>query len=556
VLLSFNAMPSNPPDSETSTTGTITEFARLAPASIIRTETVLSKMPIHNLAKKGTINIQILRKNTDGQVELSWRVSPSRDYGEPRQLAYKIDTLIVNRHIDEKGRPLPPMIALGSIRQICRDLGINEGKGSNDVKRSILQNSSAFISAKLTYKGNDGIIRRLAANFTRYSVIFTGEKLPDGRTADGVYLILNDPYREVLNNAPVRPLNYDYLRKLPPTQQRFYEIVSYRIFAGLKYCQDEAKMAYSEYCTYSAQERYFDRARVQKQMYKVHRPHMASGYLKSVRYQETTDTEGKPDWFMYYVPGPKARAEYHAFSNAGRLPETLIEAGNGPKGDFPRRMGTARRRSSGPRQQNLRFNALAEPKNAIANPVLSEMTKRGISLSRAHSLIISASPEVLLDQLEWGDHLIARSRGSIINPPGFLINLIIEKVMPPEDFETSRRRKARELAQAARDRADQLLYAREEAYHNYRSAEIDRHIRTHVRPEDMERLIAGKIREHGKENWRRALPPETLHEIAEREVRLAIAKQIRLLTFEEFSCTYRQGGEEEAVASSFPATLV
>jgi hypothetical protein len=215
-------MATEPNKEKPTTAASLMELAQLAPASIIRTETVLSKMPIHNLSKKGSINIHIVRKGAAGQVDLSWRVSPSRDYGEPRQLAYKIDTLIINRKIEEAGRPLPPVIALGSIRQVCRDLGINEGKGSNDVKRAILQNSSAFISAKLTYTGNDGTVRRLDANFARYSVIFTGEKLPDGRTADGVYLLLNDPYREVLNNAPVRPLNYDYLRQLSPTQQRFY----------------------------------------------------------------------------------------------------------------------------------------------------------------------------------------------------------------------------------------------------------------------------------------------------------------------------------------------
>src|SRR5262249_40373109 len=115
----YPIMASDSQQDGSATTGT----SELAPASIIRTETVLSKLPIHNLAKKGTIKIQIIRKGANGQVELSWRVSPSRDYGEPRQLAYKIDTLIVNRRIDEEGRPLPPMIALGSIRQICRDLG-------------------------------------------------------------------------------------------------------------------------------------------------------------------------------------------------------------------------------------------------------------------------------------------------------------------------------------------------------------------------------------------------------------------------------------------------
>ena len=49
-------------------------------------------------------------------------------------------------------------------------------------------------------------------------------------------------------------------------------------------------------------------------MYKVHKPHLTSGYLESVRYEATTDAEGHPDWVMSYVPGPKAHAEYAAFN--------------------------------------------------------------------------------------------------------------------------------------------------------------------------------------------------------------------------------------------------
>ena len=61
--------------------------AEAAALDIIRTETVLSRLPVHNLAKKGSISIQILKKTSTGEVELLWRISPSRDYGEPRQLA-------------------------------------------------------------------------------------------------------------------------------------------------------------------------------------------------------------------------------------------------------------------------------------------------------------------------------------------------------------------------------------------------------------------------------------------------------------------------------------
>jgi len=533
-------MANDPPEEAKTATGTILELARLAPASIIRTETVLSKMPIHNLAKKGNINIHITRKGTDGKVELSWRVSPSRDYGEPRQLAYKVDTLIVNRRIDEEGKPLPPMIPLGSIRQICRDLGINEGKGSNDVKRALLQNSSAFISAKLTYKGNDGAIRRLDANFARYSVIFTGEKLPDGRTSDGVYLILNDPYREVLNNAPIRPLNYDYLRKLPPTQQRFYEIVSYRMFAALKFGHVEAKMAYSEYCTYSAQQRYFDYNHFKKQMYKVHRPHLASGYLKSIRYQETTDTEGNMDWFMFYVPGPKARAEYHAFSNAGRLSEAVVEAGGESEGESRPRLGTAKRRDRVPRQQHLGFGA--PQASATADPVLLAMTKRGISGAKARVLLAMARPELVLDQLEWGDHQI-HSQGSIRNPAGFYIHLIEQKITPPESFLTTRRAKALEEARQAQDRERMLRCEREEACRAENSAAVDRHIAAHIPPEDMARLVARQEEELRKSRVFRNMPPQTIKEMAMRNVRLTIAQELRLPTLEEYCARLDREGD-------------
>ena len=83
-----------------------------APLNIIRTETVLSTLPVHNLAKKGTIKIHIEQKNPQGEVKLLWEVSPSRDYGEPRQLAYKLDTTVINRRLDAAGRPLPGIIRL------------------------------------------------------------------------------------------------------------------------------------------------------------------------------------------------------------------------------------------------------------------------------------------------------------------------------------------------------------------------------------------------------------------------------------------------------------
>ena len=89
-----------------------------------------------------------------------------------------------------------------------------------------------MIDAKLSYNARDGRKRKLETAFHRYSVVFTGEEFPDGTRADAVYLVLDQNYWEVLNNAPDRPLDYAYLKALSPSAQRFYEIISYRMFTA------------------------------------------------------------------------------------------------------------------------------------------------------------------------------------------------------------------------------------------------------------------------------------------------------------------------------------
>lgn len=362
---------------------------------IIRTETVLSRLPVHSLSKTGDFDIVITRRNTQGEVELHWSVSHSAKYGPPRQLAYKLDTLVVNRRLDEVGRPVPKVLRIGSLRDIAREL--NLGGDTNQIRKALRQNAFTGITAKLRYRATTGQERRIEADFTRYGVVFAGEKLPDGATADCVYLILNEPYLEVLNHAPLRPLNYEYLKELTPAAQRFYEIVSYRIYGALKHGHGAAKLPYSDFCTYSALQRYEDYDHFKKQMYKIHRPHLESGYLERVVYEDTRDGDGKADWGMIYYPGAKARQEFETFT----------------------------RRRAG---------AVAEAVDSGKDPLLEELTKRGIRPNQAKKLLAQAPEgQRLLAQLRWGDTLIARSRGRIENPPGFYAYLIKEDIVPPAE---------------------------------------------------------------------------------------------------------------------------
>lgn len=297
------------------------EQLELIPQNTIRIETALSRFPVHKLAKqRGGISIDIRETTSTGELKTKWQVDYSNRHGQPGALAYKVDTLIVNRRIDDERPSIPKIIKLGSLSELCRELKMRRcGANANDLKKALMQNVGAIITAKLSYKATNGTERTIEAGFSRYSVIFTGERFPNGRKANAVYILLNEIYLKVLNEAQTRPLDYDYLRDLPPTAQRFYELIGFQIYAVLKHERPRARLSYSDFCTRAPQTRYLDWEHVRKQMYKVHVPHLKSGYLAKVEFQEQQTESGDPDWIMLYTPGPRAEAEFREASRKPRI---------------------------------------------------------------------------------------------------------------------------------------------------------------------------------------------------------------------------------------------
>jgi hypothetical protein len=408
----------------------------------------------------------------------------------------------VNRRLDELGRPLPRIVRVGSLKEICKELGmIESGKNTRDVRTAFLQNASAFITAHLSYRGADSIERRLQAGFTRYGVVFTGDKLPDGQRADAVYITLNAPYWEVVNSAPVRPLNYDYLKNLTPAAQRFYEIVSFRIYASFKNGRAAARIAYSDYCAFSAQQRYYDQEHFRVQMYKVHKPHLQSGYLASVRAAPAADGEGKPDWILIYTPGPKARVEYDTFS----------------------------------RKQKDLSDGEPEPPPGAAEPpagLLAELIRRGVAEARARQLLSGLSgDELVQDQLEWGDYLVRTApEGKFTNPPGLFVSLLRDNILPPPDFETTRRRKLRQEGARAEDRRRAEEAEQRLRYDEYREREAARRLEASSSEPDYQARLEAHRRSYIEQFPR--LPPKALEEICRRALQAELVRD--LPSFEEF----------------------
>jgi len=425
--------------------------SQLFPLDAIRVETVLSRNPIHNLSKRGGVEIAINFAGEGGRGAIQWQVSHNSRYGQPGPLAYKVDTHVVNRRIDEAGRPVPKIIRLGSLSEICAELGLADGKSTQDVKKALLQNAGAFVTAKLAYTGTDGTEHSFEFNDTRYGVVLTGQKFPDGRKANAVYLVLHDIFRGLLDRAPYRPLDYDYLKSLTPGAQRFYELVSYQIFAAIKHTRPQARYRYSEYCTFAPQTRYYDWEHARKQMYKLHAPHIQSEYLAKVEYEATDDGQGNPDWWFWYTPGRKAYAEYSAFlCRKQPKPKPATETSRGRRTLAP----------AGPAPEQLPLGGVAEP--AAADPQYEELVQhlaeKGLNHSDAERLAREKPEECRrqLDHLPFvaefkssrGAYLRAAIEGGYGPPKGYAEHATKERAQQRKAEETSRKQ-ARQSHEAA-----------------------------------------------------------------------------------------------------------
>lgn len=491
------------------------KLSEYLPVSTTRVETALSRFPIHNLTKSEKIAIRINRKNQAGETDISWSVSPSRDHGEPRQLAYKLDTLVINRRIDEANRPVPRLLRLGTLRDICRQLGVQmNGPQAHAIKQALYQNAFAGITAKVSYKSADGRTRRFEKGFTRYSVYFAGEELPNEvGTADAVYIFMNEDYWQLLNNAIFRPLDYEYQKALSAGAQRFYELVSFAMYAALSKRRDEAKLVYSDYCLRAPQTRYYTRAKVQKQMYKLHRPHVKEGYLKDVRYRQTTDQDGQADWEIFYTPGPRARAQYTFFTN--RQKSEVFEV------------------------SQVEGSLMPAEAPATDSGFLEKLLSRGISSAGAKKILGEAkSDDELSDLLEWGDYLVGTAKGKIRNPAGFYIYLFQDRVLPPANFETSRLRKLREAAQQKADEERVWKVRLQLAYEDYQEETVDRHIAEHLTGDAYTKAFEMKRKE-----IRRAfknLPESTVEDITRQAIRRDLkAGAVVFMSPEEFARSRR-----------------
>jgi hypothetical protein len=246
-------------------------------------------------------------------------------------------------------------------------------------------------------------------------------------------------------------------------------------------------------------------------MYKIHVPHRESGYITKIEYQETTDAGGVPDWEMLYTPGPKAVAEFEAFTNR----QARLQSQTGARAAAAE---------------------TAPPLPPGETDLLAQMVRRGISEKKSRELLANLKPsQEVMDQLEYVDSLIAKdSKGRVENPPGLYVFYIRDNIAPPADFQTSRKRRLVEEAQQARANERINLAQIRIDYEAHCASQTRRYI-DEVLPEEERRHL---FEQHARMNRGlfRKMGEAQLQELTESTVRLEVQKsgRVHLPSFEEF----------------------
>ena len=185
-----------------------------------------------------------------------------------------------------------------------------------------------------------------------------------------------------------------------------------------------------------------------------------------------------------------------------------------------------------------------ESGEAAITDLMAELTRRGITPKVAEQILGRAHDgRVILDQLEWADHLIGANRERFYNPAGFYVSILRENVPVPPGFETSRIRAARAAAHQESVRLEERREALRVAYDQYCAGEIDRHIEAAYPPAAFVQLVEEKKKRllddkrHQFAGWQ----PEHLEEYAAATVRREVSRNISLPTFQEYEDATRGG---------------
>jgi hypothetical protein len=455
--------------------------------------------------------VSITRQADGRRVEVRAVILPSAAYGLPitgdQDKYFALQKIIcdIRRQKGEVKNPIGFTSA-----EVLRILGLRVAAGKNyeDIvewgKRMTL---TGVCSEGIVYlAGRKSWASETFHVFERF--ISVGNEMPDGTVAAKNYVWLSDWQLENINNNHLLPVDLETYRTLKNhIAKALVPLLQTWLYATREGGSFEKR--YRDLCQILNIYQYRHLSKIKEKLGPSLEELQKHRYLAGWQIRETSDGT---DFKIIFYHGEKFTRDQLA-----RTQQTL---------GF----------STRPADQINEKKVIREPQS---RELLHQLMGRGISEKTSVELLRNLRPEQqVLDQLEWGDHLLRNApRGKFYNPAGILITLIKDNVIPPESFETSHKRKLREAAAEARDEDNRQLAQTELAYMEYKDQELNSYIEKTWSTEEWASLVEAKKREMlQQDRWKRLLSfnKDTLDHAAERQVKADIAPTVPLLTFLEF----------------------
>jgi hypothetical protein len=178
-------------------------------------------------------------------------------------------------------------------------------------------------------------------------------------------------------------------------------------------------------------------------MTRIHKPHIASGYISGVSYDARTDKFGRPDWMMIYTPGEKARREFKAAMKRGEVQKPgeviKIKASTATMCTHEtKEIRVMRAHTEEPVQASFEFPATTP--FTEAQELAGRLIAAGVWVTKAQALV-----ELYPDAARiWVDVYERGLLGKKYDPAAYLVKAIGENAQPPKAY-----REAKEVGKRA-----------------------------------------------------------------------------------------------------------
>lgn len=330
-------------------------------------------------------------------------------------------------------------------------------------------------------------------------VVAFGMEMPDGSTAERNYVWLSDWQIENINNNYLMPIDFETYRKLRNhIAKALVPLLQVWLYASRNEGRFEKR--YQDLCSILDIRHQKHLSLIKKQLGPSLDELQYYGYLAGYRIEVTSDGR---DYKIVADHGTKFFKDQKA---RGGLP--MLET-------------------------------TASDTSDTAPSTLKELVNRGLSEGHARRLLQSLPEgQCVLDQLEYGDWVIAKSKKAIVNPPGFYIYLLRENVIPPNTFESSSARRAKAIIEETKGDEERNRLQLEHEYKQFCEERVTTYVETEMNRTEYEGRLQQKMQEV-KVSWPR-LPAQSIQEIAGRALRADLYATVALPSFEEFCRRHRQ----------------